>query len=75
MAVLGTKLDYLIAQVSEICTHCKEQDARIDKLEAAELLRQERRERWLNHLKWAGGITGAVIGAVIIAYVLAWLGL
>ena len=64
LAVLGTKLDYLIDQVADICEASKERDKRIDKL-----------ERQAQVTAWIGGAGGAVLIAVSIAAIRQWLGL
>ena len=64
LAILGTKLDYLIERVDDVCEHCKEQDKRIDRL-----------EKQAQMTAWIGGAGGAILIATAIAAIRAWLGL
>ena len=64
LAVLATKLDYVISSLAEIKQCVDIQDDRIEQLERA-----------VGILKWIGGGVTAVLIAVIIATITNWLGL
>jgi hypothetical protein len=64
LAVLATKLDYVIQGVQEIKNCVERQDKRIEAL-----------ERIVDILKWVGGATAAILVALGIAWLRQVLGL
>ena len=64
LALLGLKLDYLIAKVDKIDNQvCVDHD-RLDQIETT-----------INVLKWAGGVIGGITVTLLIAWVKQLLGL
>lgn len=63
LAVLATKLDYVIAQVDKIDKRTEEDGERIDRLEET-----------VRILKWAGGILTVITISIVISAVKRWLG-
>ena len=64
LAVLATKLDYVIAKVDSISQSCAARDKRIDKLEDT-----------VHVVQWIGGVLGAIFIGVSIAWAKTMLGL
>lgn len=64
LAVLATKLDYVLADLHEIKTCIKSQDTRIEQL-----------ERVVGVLKWIGAGITTILIAIVIASIKSWLGL
>ena len=63
LAVLGTKLDYLIVQVKKVEDCVTTNKDRLDKVEGA-----------VRILKWVGGTIGLISSALLIAWLKALLG-
>jgi len=63
LAVLGTKLDYLIVQVKKVEDCVTTNKDRLDKVEGA-----------VRILKWVGGTIGLISSALLIAWLKAMLG-
>jgi len=74
LAVLATKLDYLIEKVSGMCQRFDSHETRIDKLEKSSIALGGRMDQIGRGLAWVGGILAAVIAGVIIAAVVYWAG-
>jgi len=75
LAVLATKLDYLIQKVDGLCHLGDKRDERIGTLEKQQIVTTDRIQRIERAVKWAGGVAASVIAALIIALVMQRLGL
>lgn len=74
LAVLSTKLDYLIEKVNGVCQRFDTHERRIDSLEKHAIATDSRLDQHKRAIAWAAGIAGSVLTAVIIALVLQRLG-
>ena len=74
LAVLATKLDYLIEQVREMCQRFDSHEARIDQLERGQIQTNDTLAQFKRALAWGAGIVASVVAAVIIALVLQRIG-